>query len=283
MNRNWISLLLTAFILASAADITWAGISEGQFTPCLKNQAPYGISRETSHRIQKGDTLWSIARHYGVKTDTLMMINRLDESSVLAVGKDLQIPGTNARVHVVKSGETLWQIAGYYGVGVEELQRLNSGKAAEKLQIGERLNLPATAKAIVPSANVSRGLPRGGGFFSWPIVGAITSAYGWRQSGFHHGLDIAGKLGDPIRAAANGKVDFVGYQPIYGQMVILKHDDNKKTVYAHLDKACVKRGQEIERGKTIGSIGLSGRTTGPHLHFEVRVGDVAVNPSPLLR
>ncbi len=283
MKRIWVSLLLSTCMLMSTVNMSGASISEGRYTPCLKNQTPNGVSQEITYRIQKGDTLWSIARHYGVKMETLMMINRLDENSILTVGKNLQIPGTNARVHIVKSGETFWQIASSYGIGLDELQRLNSDKPANKLQVGDRLSLPARARPIALTNTSSRGLTRESGLFGWPIMGTITSAYGWRKSGFHHGLDIAGKVGDPIRAAANASVEHAGYQPIYGQTIILKHENGKKTVYAHLEKIYVKKGQEVKQGKIIGTVGTSGRTTGPHLHFEIRVGDETINPLQLLR
>ncbi|WP_061213072.1 peptidoglycan DD-metalloendopeptidase family protein [Syntrophomonas wolfei] len=283
MKRIWVSLLLSACMLMSTVNMSWASICEGRFTPCLKNQAPNGVSQEITYRIQKGDTLWAIARYYGVNMETLMMINRLDEKSILTVGKLLQIPGTNACVHIVKRGETLWQIASNYGIRLDELQRLNRDKQADKLQVGERLSLPARARPIASTNTPSRGLTRGSGLFSWPIMGTITSAYGWRKSGFHHGLDIAGKVGDPIRAAANGNVEQAGCQPIYGQTIILEHGDGKKTVYAHLEKIYVKKGQEVKRGKIIGTVGTSGRTTGPHLHFEIRAGDETINPLQLLR
>ncbi len=283
MKRIWVSLLLSACILMSTVNMSGASISEGRFTPCLKNQTPSGVSKEITYRIQKGDTLWAIARHYGVNMETLMMINRLEEKSILTVGKLLQIPCTNAHMHIVKRGETLWQIASNYGIGLDELQRLNRDKQADKLQVGERLNLPVTARPIASTNTPSRGLTRGSGLFGWPITGTITSAYGWRKSGFHHGLDIAGKVGDPIRAAANGSVEHTGYQPIYGQTIILEHENGKKTVYAHLEKIYVKKGQEVKQGKIIGSVGTSGRTTGPHLHFEIRAGDETINPLQLLR
>lgn len=276
-------MLLSVCILITNVNLSLADISEGKYTPCLKSQTPKGVSEETSYRIQKGDTLWAIARRYGIKTETLMMINRLDENSVLTVGRELQIPGTNAQVHIVKSGETLWQIANKHQISLDELQYLNSDKQANKLQIGDRLNIPSGGRALVLANTSSRGSVLGSSLFSWPITGTITSAYGWRKSGFHHGLDIAGKVGDPIRAAASGRVACTEYHPIYGRMVILEHGNDKKTVYAHLAEFHVKKGQMVEQGKIIGTVGTSGRTTGPHLHFEIRTGDETTNPLPLLR
>lgn len=119
--------------------------------------------------------------------------------------------------------------------------------------------------------------------YAWPLVGTITSAYGWRKSGFHHGLDIAGSKGDPIRAAADGVVIFSGYKPVYGNMVILKHTDERQTVYAHAQVLKVREGEKVRKGQIIATVGTTGRTTGPHVHFEIREHDKTADPLKFLR
>ena len=120
-------------------------------------------------------------------------------------------------------------------------------------------------------------------FFAWPIVGAITSAYGWRSSGFHHGTDISARYGDSVRASAAGRVSFVGYRGVYGKMVTIEHPDGSETLYAHLSSIKVSNGQRVNRGEVIGAIGTTGNSTGPHLHFEVKKGRKYVNPVSVLR
>ncbi len=119
-------------------------------------------------------------------------------------------------------------------------------------------------------------------------VAAVTSSYGYRRDPFtgggamHSGLDFRGPSGAPIFAAANGTVSFVGYKGGYGKTVEIKHGNGLMTRYAHMSRFNAKVGQKVEAGKTIGAIGSTGRSTGPHLHFEVRINDRAVNPRPFL-
>lgn len=116
----------------------------------------------------------------------------------------------------------------------------------------------------------------------------ISSGFGYRRDPFtggaamHSGLDFRGRTGDPILAAANGKVTFVGTKAGYGKLVEISHGNGLVTRYAHMSAFKAKRGQAVEAGDVIGAIGSTGRSTGPHLHFEVRINDRAVNPRPFL-
>jgi len=109
-------------------------------------------------------------------------------------------------------------------------------------------------------------------------MGVITSGFGWRKSGFHHGIDIAGDIGDPVKACGPGKVVFNGVKPVYGRTIIVEHANGKQSWYAHLQKTAVSERQKVYRGQTIGYIGMTGRTTGPHLHFEIRNDKESLNP-----
>ena len=124
----------------------------------------------------------------------------------------------------------------------------------------------------------------------WPITGRITSAFGERQdpiltgeSEFHTGVDIAGTFGEPVHAAADGVVASAGLETGYGRVLILNHGNSIQTVYAHLSGFAVTVGQQVRCGEVIGYVGLSGRTTGPHLHYEVRIHNTPVNPHKYLR
>ena len=115
----------------------------------------------------------------------------------------------------------------------------------------------------------------------WPIIGRIVSRFGYRVypwRGFHTGLDISGRYGSPIRSTADGTVAFVGWRQGYGRTVIIKHGYGISTLYAHLSKYAVKRGQRVSKGQIICYVGNTGYVTGPHLHYEVRKWDRAVNP-----
>ena len=123
----------------------------------------------------------------------------------------------------------------------------------------------------------------------YPVRGWITSPYGYRRDPFtgrrefHEGVDIAAPIGAPIRAPADGVVVFVGRKPGYGKMVILDHGYGYSTAYGHCSKILVRIGQRVKRGQIIAKVGNTGRSTAPHLHYEVRVGKVAVNPYYYLR
>lgn len=118
----------------------------------------------------------------------------------------------------------------------------------------------------------------------WPAEGHLTSGFGYRvspftgQSKLHAGIDISNRVGTPVAAPAKGTVTFVGWQGAYGNCVIINHGNSITTRYAHLQKVLAKEGQTVNRGDIIATLGNSGRSTGPHLHYEVRIGGVPVNP-----
>ena len=118
----------------------------------------------------------------------------------------------------------------------------------------------------------------------WPTKGWMSSSFGYRISPFtgkrefHRGIDVATRMSAPIVAPADGIVSFVGRDGGYGRVISIKHGYGLKTKYAHLDKALVKKGQHVKRGETIALVGNSGRSTGPHLHYEVHLNNMAVNP-----
>lgn len=118
----------------------------------------------------------------------------------------------------------------------------------------------------------------------WPVTGFVSSSFGGRSSPFgrggqfHKGLDISNRMGTPIVAPAEGTVTLAGRDGAYGNSVEIDHGGGIVTKYAHLQRATVKPGQWVRRGEVIGHIGMTGRTTGPHLHYEVRLNGVPVNP-----
>jgi murein DD-endopeptidase MepM/ murein hydrolase activator NlpD len=261
----------------------YAALDEGRFIPS-SSQLSAGVNVEPYyHNIEKGDTLWNISQKYSVSLEKVKSLNKLDDQSILTVGKRLQIPGKESGRHTVKQGETLWDIARLYNISLNELCLVNQGVNPQNLKIGMSLVLPRG----VQSTNIGRFTPsrssRGSVILSWPVVGAITSAFGWRSSGFHHGMDIAAGYGESVRAAATGLVSFAGSKSVYGNTVTIKHTDGSETLYAHMSKIFVSEGQQINHGDTIGAVGTSGNATGPHLHLELRKDNRTINPSNALR
>jgi murein DD-endopeptidase MepM/ murein hydrolase activator NlpD len=123
----------------------------------------------------------------------------------------------------------------------------------------------------------------------WPVTGTITSSFGERQDpfngegAFHSGIDIATAYGDPVRATADGEVLKAAFGNGYGREVLIDHDNGIQTLYGHLSGFAVTAGEHVSRGQVIGYVGTSGRSTGPHLHYEVRIHDTPVNPHKYLR
>lgn len=123
----------------------------------------------------------------------------------------------------------------------------------------------------------------------WPVQGRVGSSFGQREDpingegAFHSGIDIEAPMGTPVHAAADGEVTGANMGSGYGRQVVLNHGHNLETVYGHLSAVAVVPGQHVTRGEIIGYVGMTGRATGPHLHYEVRVGNVPVNPHKYLR
>jgi len=185
----------------------------------------------------------------------------------------------------VRPGDTLWDISRRYGVKLEALIKLNSIGDPRRLQPGAILTLPSreeSPSAPAEAVPVSRGSRPNR--LLWPLLGPITSGFGWRGAEFHHGLDIAARIGEEIRAAWPGVVTFSGwYNAIYGRMVKIDHGQGLETVYVHTSRNLVREGEKVEAGQPIAEVGCTGRATGPHLHFEVREEGVPVNPLNYLR
>jgi septal ring factor EnvC (AmiA/AmiB activator) len=123
----------------------------------------------------------------------------------------------------------------------------------------------------------------------WPVEGLVTGSFGERidpfngEGAFHSGVDISSGYGQPVMAPADGVVEFADFFGGYGRAVILEHSRGVSTRYGHLSGFAVTIGQRVHRGDIIGYVGLSGRSTGPHLHYEVRINDIPVNPHKYLR
>ena len=182
--------------------------------------------------------------------------------------------------HTVQKGQTLYRIAKTYELDVKVLQRANHIGDPSKLREGTRLWIPGARRVLqIPDKphphtakkKTSPTVKPRKGFFIWPTKGTLTSRFGMRNGRKHEGIDIAAPKGTPVHSAADGKVVFSGWGPTgYGKMVIIKHKHHLTTLYAHNSKLLVKKGSRVKQGQRISLMGNTGRSTGPHLHFEVR-------------
>jgi murein DD-endopeptidase MepM/ murein hydrolase activator NlpD len=200
-------------------------------------------------------------------------------------------PASYGSVHVVRKGETLSSIARRYGVSSYAIARYNGLRDPNRIEVGQRLRIPrqdAIARlyrlpkkrySTKPAPTVvTPSKP-----FLWPLRGPITRYFSDDANGPHKGIDIQSPDGTHIRSAKGGRVLFSGVGPEgYGLIVIVEHESSYVTVYAHNKANLVKAGQSVARGQYIAYVGRSGNATGPHLHFEVRLGADPRDPLTVL-
>jgi murein DD-endopeptidase MepM/ murein hydrolase activator NlpD len=162
-----------------------------------------------------------------------------------------------------------------------------NGQQTESTILSSNTTLEPTTQ-IVEVGTAPRPKTAPTGAFKWPVYGSVTSRYGYRtifgSYSFHSGIDIAAPYGTTIRASDGGTVTYAGYKGSYGYLIIITHGSSgKQTYYAHCSKFLVSTGTKVYQGQPIARVGLSGRTTGSHLHFEVRIDGRTVNPLSYLK
>jgi murein DD-endopeptidase MepM/ murein hydrolase activator NlpD len=210
----------------------------------------------STHVIRRGDSLSAIAETYGVSTDALRRANRLSGASHLIVGETLRIPPKESTQEIVALNRTFQSSDRSLFLGVQR-------------HLDRRTHTPGKASQ----------------HFIWPADGTLTSPFGERDhvmggggTRFHAGIDISVPTGTPVRAAQEGIVMFAGYNGAYGKAVKLDHLNGFSTLYAHNSRILVHVGQTVQAGQVICLSGSTGRSTGPHLHFEVQKDGWPVDP-----
>jgi len=254
----------------------------------------------TAYVIAEGDSLWSIANAQNLEIDTLFGCNDLRNPDMIRPGTTLRVPNQDGIFYKIQSGNTLAGIAQKYGVPVDRIRKANPKEDLGTLVAGKEIFLPGArpeaAEAPAPrassrssSSRTSSSVSGASRNYRWPVVGRINSPFGWRshpvtrRRDFHTGIDIKAPRGRAIHAARGGTVDYSGWMGGYGRVVVINHGDGHSTLYAHCNSLSVRKGQRVSHGQAIATVGTTGRTTGPHLHFEVRRGNNPVNPLGLLR
>jgi lipoprotein NlpD len=198
-------------------------------------------------------------------------------------------PNHASAVHIVEPGETLYHIAQEYNVSVDALMSANGIGDPRELRTGERLIIPGHMPAGAGEQDFAAASALGLGNpwdvapadrqFAWPVAaGTVSSPFGMRHGAMHDGIDIAAPLGTPILAAESGTVIFAGRLRGYGNVVIIQHTANYATVYGHNARNLTSAGTTVARGQEIAEMGMTGRATGPNLHFEVRYANRPQNP-----
>lgn len=243
------------------------------------------------YEIKPGDTLASIADKFILTVDTIKWQNNL-KNDTIKPGDRLQILPVTGIAHKVKSGESIYSIAKRYGVDPQKIVNFPFNDFEDldtfALSVGQTLivpdGVPPAAPAIarrqgVSRANVVAGVA-GIGRFIWPTTGNISQY----PVSYHMALDIANRALPAVIASDGGTVVFsgcIGYG--YGCHVIIDHGNGFSTLYAHLSRIDVNAGAVVSQGQKVGNLGSTGRSTGPHLHFEIRNGGVLQNPTAYLQ
>ena len=189
--------------------------------------------------------------------------------------------------HRIRPGETLWRISQAYGVPVDEISLTNGITDPTVLEVGRILFIAGAKRpARVEPAQSADPRPErpkpalepGKAPLRWPLIGVLYAKFGRRGESYHEGIDLAAPEGSVIGAAADGMVLFSGQQRGYGHIVILEHAGGLLTLYAHNQQNLVKEGARVRAGDPIARVGPGTRTSGPHLHFEVREGRKPKDP-----
>lgn len=252
------------------------------------------------HTVEDGETYSSIAQRYNLDVNTVLWQNNATAKSTIKPGDSLEILPVDGVRHKVKKGETIFTIAKYYGLDESQAQGIvnypfNEFQDDESftLTVGQYLMVPDGVRPeekktpTAPRSNVaSRLTPDAGsvssqGSFVWPASGKITQGYRF----YHKAFDIANRGGGNILAADAGRVIMAGWPDNsgYGNRVMIDHGNGYITLYAHLSLIQVQVGQTVRRGDLIGQMGSTGRSTGVHLHFEIRNNGVLEDPGRYLR
>jgi murein DD-endopeptidase MepM/ murein hydrolase activator NlpD len=230
--------------------------------------------------LRRGDTLKSLAARHGINFDTIVSVNNIRLAANISVGKPLLIANQVGIYYRVRKGDTMTKIAKRFsssGVSEEAIQSANDLDSRD-LMTGESIFIPGGRLTRNQREKVL-GLE-----YAVPVVGRVVSGVGWRtdpfhgKMSFHPGVDIAAPYGRKVYAGRSGRVKYAGWLGGYGLCVIILHSGGYETRYGHLSKVLVQAGRFVDRNTVIGRVGSTGRSVGPHLHFEVRQRDRIINP-----
>jgi murein DD-endopeptidase MepM/ murein hydrolase activator NlpD len=247
-----------------------------------------GIARSYTHLLRE------VAHYHQLRTEHAQLKDNYSRLEQVARERDIQ---------VASLGSLASEVSALYGLRSNPAMVAASTEQIQEAQVHSSLDqlyaLKHTALSGAASVGISLGLTKNSTTADWvransapnlwPVEGLITGSFGERidpfngEGAFHSGVDISASVGSSVVAPADGVVTFADFLGGYGRAIMVDHGHGISTRYGHLSSFAVTAGQYIHRGDTIGYVGLSGRSTGPHLHYEVRINDVPVNPHKYLR
>lgn len=259
-------------------------IKVGTKLKLTKNESSVKVTPRT-YTVRSGESLWTIARKFGMDVKDLARINGISNTEMIKVGMELKLDAVPQK-YKVKPGESLWSISRKFGVEYNQLIEYNNLRNPDQIRIGSEIMIPpvVTGRTQTKSkvSNVTRPVVQHRRFI-WPAKGRISSPFGPRWGKMHQGIDIALPVGKNIVAAADGKVVYGGWVNGYGWAIIIEHDGGYRTLYGHNSKVLVRGGSWVKQGQLIAKSGNSGRSTGPHLHFEVQKNGRPIDPMMYLK
>ncbi len=245
----------------------------GNVAEAAESSISYKISTYT---VRRGDTLGLIAKTFDVSDQTIRWANDIPKGGKLKEGDVLIILPVSGVKHIVKKGETIASIAKKYGGDLDDIVHFNDLDPKSALEVGAIVLVPdgEVAEVSAPATPSRPAVVRGGGpeligYYLRPLIG------GTRSRGIHgyNGVDIAAPRGTPIRASAAGTVIIArsaGWNSGYGSYVVVAHANGTQTLYAHMSAVHVSVGQSVTQGQDLGAVGSTGKSTGNHIHFEIR-------------
>ena len=238
----------------------------------LRPRQKLAIPAGRYHRVGRGESGIAIGRAYGVDWSRIATLNHLGEGDLLREGDRLLVPSVR-EVSVMSLDER----ARAFSIDIDDLVTGTEPALAKRAKPATPVKnaqkpVPATLPVAEPKANFA-------GLFLWPITGAIIRPFGPLANGArNNGINIKARAGESVAAAADGVVAFAGNLAAFGKLVLIRHGGGWSTVYGHLDKLSITRGQAVKRGQAIGTAGASGAAAEPQLHFEMLEGRRPVNP-----
>ncbi|HEY3315030.1 MAG TPA: M23 family metallopeptidase [Bacillota bacterium] len=265
-----------------------------------------GTDKVVGYVVSRGDSLWSIAQSHGLSVDTLLKANpQLPGNGAIKPGEQLSLTASEPIISIVsvetktvkewiqfatqvEADPDLWPwqtVVKQPGVGgakevTYRIERRTADSKETTTVVSEKLL--SEPKTQIELRGTKQAPALGTGAFYWPLsAGQITSGFGWRGRGYHTGVDIAAPRGTEVEAADSGTITLLGWDGRYGKAIMIDHDGGRTvTLYGHLNAYAdgLKQGSKVEKGQLIGFVGSTGNSTGPHLHFEVRIDGKPSNP-----
>ena len=290
MNKNYF-ILISFFIFFSGCTTT------DYLAPVInKNNINNNIAKgQRTITVYEGDSLYSISKREGVSIKSIIKANKLEPPFTLYKGDRLII--AKPKLHIVKKGHTLYDIANCYEVSISDIMKINQLKNNDKIYLGDKLFIPLydntnqtncnniTKVAITKEVNKTTEKKKNNNYsYMWPVKGKIISKFGLLAKGLRNdGINISADIGNPVLAIESGKIVYAGNEiQAFGNLILIKHYNDKTSAYAHLDKINVKKGESVNKGQIIALVGNSGKVSIPQLHFEIRDKDGPLDPLKFL-